>query len=111
MENQEFQKHVLSRLQKLEEKTFGGTFEQHYKATPREHAEHHEQDGKHHFIGDFNKDSATQKVKSFFEQYDKGSVNSLYGKELEIYHEQNELVQGLVNKFHLEKLVEELRKQ
>jgi len=37
MENQEFQKHIIERLQKLEEKTFDSTYEQNY--SPRVQAE------------------------------------------------------------------------
>ena len=36
MENQEFQKHILERIQKLEDESFGATFEQNYQGTPRE---------------------------------------------------------------------------
>lgn len=110
MEPNEFQRHVLKRLQKLERDSFDGTFEEHY-GSPREIAEaisKHETENR--FNGERTKESAEQRIKSFYQNYDKNSVNSLHGDELEKYEKDAKIVELLINKYDLRKLAEELMK-
>lgn len=102
-------KEVLQRLQKLETKTFGGTLEEHYKS-PREQAENISENSKNHFNGERTTESAIQRVKSFYQNYDKGSVDSLHGHELTQYHKETAIVEMLVKKYHLQQLQQELIK-
>lgn len=68
MENDEFQKHILSRIQKLEEKTFEGTYEQNY--SPREQAKRIT-DGftDAHHIGKKSKQVLKQELDSHMQNY------------------------------------------
>ncbi len=70
MENQEFQNHILKRIQKLEAKTFDGTFEQNYKPTPREQAKSiSEGDTKEHHIGRKSPEVLQQELNSHVQSY------------------------------------------
>jgi len=112
MEQEQFQKHILERIQKIEEKTFGATFEENYKplSARQESKEISDHESPNHFIGERTKESAIQRVKSFYQNYDEGSINSLYGAELDQFKKEAKTVQMLVSKYHLETLQKELMK-
>ena len=104
----ENEKEFLNRLQKLESKTFDGTFEQNYEGSPREQAERISENGQNHFLGNRTKESASQRITAFYQNYDKDSVNSLHGAEFIQYQREVMVVEMLVKKYHLQKLQQEL---
>lgn len=100
MENQEFQKHILTRIQKLEEKSFGATFEEKY--SPREQAEKiSDEQSQEHFIGTRTRESALQRVIAFGENYDDGAINSLHGNEIIKFHKEKATVEMLIAKYNI----------
>lgn len=107
MEPEQFQKESLERLQKLEKKVFGGSKEEKYE-TPRETAENISDGGENHFNGERTNESAIQRVTAFYQNYDKGSVNSLHGEEFIQYGIEARIVEMLIGKYHLQQLQKEL---
>lgn len=101
MENLEFQEHILKRIQKLEKKDFGATFEENY--TSRQQAENissGKTEGK--FIGERTRESALQRVKSFGQNYDDGAIASLYGEEIVKFQKEKAIVQMLLKKYNIQ---------
>jgi len=91
MENQEFQKHIISRLQKLEEETFDGTYEQNYSS--RQQAERIT-DGitDAHHIGKKSKEVLKQELNSHIQNY--GNFRSK-DEEKEWYRKKQSLIDQL----------------
>jgi len=108
MEPNEFQAHVIKRLQKLEAETFKGTFEENYGSAREEAEAISKGNAPNHFIGERTKESAEQRIRAFYQNYDRGSVNSLYGDELDQYKKEGKIVEMLINRYDLHKLVEGL---
>lgn len=109
MEPEQFQRETKEQLEKLQRKVFGATKDENYGETPREHAEHHEEDNERHFLGVRNLDSAKQKIESFKNQYDEGAVKSLYGDQIQEYEKDLNLVNQLARIWSLPP-IESLRK-
>jgi len=110
MEQEQFQKHMLKRIQKLEEKTFGATYDENYKTLSARQKSQEISSGEstNHFIGERTEESARQRIASFYQNYDKGSVYSLYGDELVQYNKEKAIIEMLVKKYHLQQLQKEL---
>jgi len=108
MEPNEFQAHVIERLQKLEAKTFKGTFEENYGSAREEAEAISKGNAQDHFIGERTKESAEQRIKAFYQNYDKGAIESLYGDELNQYQKEKKIVQMLADKYNLHKFVDGL---
>jgi hypothetical protein len=103
MENIQFQKHILERVQKLEEKSFGGTQEQKYGSAREEAKAITDGKAPAHFIGDRTRESALQRVKSFEQNYDTGSVNALHGAEIQKYEREKTICKMLIDKYDISK--------
>jgi len=110
MEQEEFQKHILERVKKIERETFGYTFEENYKPiSAREESEQISRgESPNHFIGERTEESAIQRVKSFYQNYDEVSVHSLFGDELDQYKKEAQIVEMLISKYKLQQLQKEL---
>lgn len=110
MESEQFQKQTNDRLDKLERESFDGTFLENYqKLSAREHAEHHGEDNDNHFLGVRNLDSAKQRIESFTNHYDEGTVKNLHGNEIQAYEKDLNLVNQLARIWELPS-IESLRK-
>ncbi|MCJ8305663.1 MAG: hypothetical protein HRU07_01275 [Nitrosopumilus sp.] len=100
MESEEFQKHILARVEKLER-----------NESAREQAEKISNgESENHFNGERTLESATQRVKAFYQNYDEGSVGSLYGSEIDSYHKEAKIIEMLIEKYSLQQLSKDLRK-
>lgn len=103
MESEQFQKQTNDRLDKLEKKNFDGTFLENYKKiSAREHAEHHEKDDKTHFLGVRTYESAFQKIESFKNNHDQGSVDMLNDADKKTYKKELNLVNQLAKKWNMD---------
>ena len=101
MENQEFQTHILERIQKLERQSFGGSFEQNYDSAREQAKAISDGDAKEHFIGKKTRESAIQRVKSFGQNYDEGAVKNLHGNEVIQYRREQAICKMLITKYKL----------
>jgi hypothetical protein len=101
MENIQFQKHILERIQKLEKKSFGATQEQNYSSAREEAKAITDGKAPAHFIGERTRESALQRVKSFEQNYDTGSVKNLHGDELVQYHKEQAICKMLIDKYNI----------
>lgn len=95
------EKEFLERIQKLEKKSFDGTMEQNYGSAKEEAKAITDGDEPNHFIGERTRKSAIQRVKSFGQNYDEGSINNLHGVELQKYQREKAICKMLVDKFNI----------
>lgn len=101
MENLEFQKHVLERIQKLEKKSFDGTFEENYGSAKEEAKAISTGKTPEHFIGQRTRESALQRLISFGQNYDEGRIGDLHGNDITKYQREKAICQMLLKKYNI----------
>jgi len=110
MDPNKFQKYVIERLQVIESKVFGGTREEHY-GSARELAEAISKgETENRFNGERTLESAKQRIKAFYQNYDEGAIRSLYGDEKTQYEKELSIVTMLSQKYKLQEFAWSLRK-